>query len=230
MIKILIIDDDEGFKKILQKRLSVFMNKAEFTTFSDLTSVRNHFKSNSQIAFDVVFIDEHLPDGRGKELIAEGIFKDHAVISMSSDVAPEIPGSAVLAGANYFVQKTQISQPLFQPLVKGIVERNVLSQNLAKITQEKIKMDTIKTLVSTLKHEINNPLGAVLGAAYLMKTSDAATPEQIKAAELVESSGTRITEVLNQLSDAFDIEATIKGNQEVFHVPGDSPWSSDNKE
>jgi len=228
-IEILIIDDDTAYKKILKKRLAAFMPTINISDFDDLTSARVSLSTNAKQHYDLIILDEHLPDGRGVELLKEGWFEDLAVITISSDTAPEMPGRAVGAGSMYFLSKVQISDPLFEPLIKGILDRNRMQRTLKDSQLEATKIDTVRTLVATLRHEINNPLGAVLGAAYLMKSNQNASTEQIEAARLVEDSGNRIKHVLDQLCAAISIDSVKKANQKVFHIPGDAPWETSKK-
>lgn len=222
-----IIDDDQSFKRIVEMRLKSFIADLSLTHFTNLASARDYFSKNKEAQIDLVILDQHLPDGRGIEFLSEGWFSDVAVLSMSSDTSPEIPGAAVQAGAAYFLSKTNISEPLFKPLVQGIIDRNRLQRELHKTKMNGVIVETVKTLVGTLRHEINNPLGAVLGAAYLLKTHQTASPEQKDAAELVESSGKRIKHVLDQLCQAIAVEPVQKAHQKVFHIPGDKPWGKE---
>lgn len=232
MRHVLIIDDDPGFRRILEKRLASFLGPIQVTPFPSLGEARSFLKEartlssafEPTISFDLILVDEHLPDGRGTQFVAEGWFRDLAVLSVSSDDAPEVPGASIQAGASYFFAKSDVSLPIFQYLVLGIIERNKLQRELEKVRLETALMDTVKTLIRTLQHEINNPLGAVLGAAYLLRTGDSLTSDQKRAAELVESSGQRIKHVLEQLCQAVKLDSVSKGNQTVYHVPGDKPW------
>lgn len=221
-LKILIIDDDAAFRRILELRFKSFISDINLTTFDNLQDARA-FLSSTKEHFDLVVLDEHLPDGRGVSLLTEGWFEELAVLCVSSDTSPEIPGATLRAGAAYFLNKVQISEPLFEPLVKGIIDRNTIQRQLSQAKLESTKLDTIRTLVATLKHEIKNPLGAVLGAAFLL-VKDSPNQEQKQAAELIESSGKRINHVLDQLCEAAQIEQATKGQQEVFQIPGDEPW------
>jgi response regulator of citrate/malate metabolism len=224
--RILIIDDDLSFKKIVEMRLKAIMPDASVTHFASLTEVRANLRTPESQDFDLIVIDQHLPDGRGSELLAEGWFRDKAILSVSSDNAPEIPGATVQAGATFFLSKRSVSEPLFKPLILGIIDRNRLSKELEQAKLNQAVIDTVKTLVGTLRHEINNPLGAVLGAAYLLSTAQGSTPEQKEAAELVESSGKRIKHVLEQLCKAVELDSVNKANQKVFHIPGDKAWET----
>ena len=223
-IKVFLLEDDAGFKRILELKLKSFMPNCEFSTFDTVEKARTFLRAQKIIDFDLVILDQHLPDGRGNDLLSEGWFEGTGVLSVSSDDSPEMPGASIEAGASYFLNKSNVSQALFEPLVRGIMERNRLQRELSQAKLNQAVMESVRTLVSTLRHEINNPLGAVLGAAYLLRNSPQATKDQVEAAELVESSGKRINHVLKQLCDAIELEGVTKANQKVFHIPGDEPW------
>ena len=225
-LKILVIDDDTQFKRLLELRLRSFMDDVEFTTFDNLTSAREFLKTQTRIDYELVVLDEHLPDGRGVELLREGWFENLAVLTISSDTAPEIPGASLEAGSMFFLNKIQIKEALFEPLIRGIIERNRIQKELSQAQLDAARSDTVRTLVATLRHEINNPLGAVFGAAYILKSNQTATPEQVEAINLVESSSKRIKHVLDELCKVMELEPVTKGNQKVFHIPGDAPWES----
>ena len=94
------------------------------------------------------------------------------------------------------------------------------------------KLDAIKTLISTLRHEINNPLGGIMGASYLLNIDTSAFSEdQIKALRLVEQSTKRIKTVIEQLYKTAEIEEDIqevkKGSETLFQIPGDPNWGKD---
>lgn len=226
MAKILIIDDDSSYKKLLKRRLLSFLPSAEIVDYSSLATAREAIAGAHGREFDLVILDEHLPDGRGVELLEEGAFQDLAVLTISSDSSPDTLGRVVGAGARFFLNKTQISEALFEPLIRGIMDRNKIQRALDESRDAAVRLETVQTLVATLRHEINNPLGAVLGAAYLMKESENVSKEQLEAARLVEESGKRIKHVLDQLCEAIAVDTVKKANQAVFHIPGDVPWHS----
>ena len=182
------------------------------------------YLGNRSDQLDLVILDEHLMDGTGVELLEEGWFKDLAVLCVSSDTNPEIPGRSIKAGATFFLSKLQISEPLFEPLIRGIIDRNKIQQKLEEAKHNETVVETVRTLVSTLKHEIRNPLGVVLGATHLIKLSKDLSADQSKAVEMLEQSGKRINHVLDQLCEAVEIKRVNKANISVFHIPGDAEW------
>lgn len=227
-LRVLIIDDDSSFRKIVSLKLGSLFPDIDTTEYDSLSVAREKLSQKVEMDFDLVVLDQHLPDGKGTDLLAEEWFTDLAVLSVSSDEAPEIPGASIKAGATYFLSKKDVTQPLFEPLVRGIIDRNRLGKEL-KVAHVKQKvMEMAKVHIGTLRHEINNPLGAVLGAAYLIRTSDAATSDQQQAAELVEKSGKRIKHVLDKICEAMEfdteLEAVDKAKHTVFQIPGDEPW------
>lgn len=223
-ISVLLIEDDLQFKKLLEMKLKSILPDAIFHHVTKLADARSLLGSTKRPIIDLVVLDQHLPDGRGVVLLEEGLLEGMAVLAVSSDDSPEIPGANIKAGAAFFLSKTSISQPLIKPLITGILERNRLLSELNEARLKLAVMDSVKTLISTLKHEINNPLGAVLGGAFLLKNAKDASSDQREAAELVEASGKRIKHVLEQLVEATDLSRVEKGGTMVFHIPGDKPW------
>ena len=228
-LAILIIEDDDSFRRVLELKLRLFLGEIEFTNCTTILAARKLLETKPIEEFNLVFLDQHLPDGRGQDLLASGVFKDCAVISVSSDPAPDIPGATIKAGAAFFLEKSRIGESLFRPLVEGVIDRNRIQRELVLAQVDAAVIDSVRTLVSTLRHEINNPLGAVLGAAYLLRNNQHVTPQQREAAELVETSGKRIKHVLDKLCDTIELNPVTKAQTKVFHIPGDKPWGSEEK-
>lgn len=222
--KVLIIEDDLQFKKLLELRLKNFLVEVQFDHCSTIAAAKQFLKDNKAAPFDLVVLDQHLPDGKGLDLYEEGLLDDRAVLAMSSDDSPEIPGANLKAGAAFFLSKTRLSEPLVKPLIYAIIERGKFQRELKEVQIQIAVMSSIRTLVATLRHEINNPLGAVLGGAFLLKNSPNASKEQREAAELIEDSGKRIKHVLEQIIDASALRAVDKADTTVYQIPGDKEW------
>jgi DNA-binding NarL/FixJ family response regulator len=222
--RILIIEDDLNFKKLLEIRLKSIIPSIEIDHFSSIQSAIVFLEAHIETHIDLVVLDQHLPDGRGLQLLTDGHLEGRSVLSVSSDDNPDIPAENIKAGAAFFLSKTQVSQPLFKPLIHAIIERGKFETSLKKVELDLAVSESVKTLVDTLRHEINNPLGAVLGGAFLLKCNPDANKEQIEAAELIEQSGQRIKHVLDQIVKASEQRAVSKSDTKVFHIPGDKSW------
>lgn len=224
----LIVDDDENFRTIVELRLSAWRPGSAFRHAPNLGVARNYLDDKAT-SYDLVVLDQHLPDGYGADLFDHPRLQDATVLAVSADLAPEVPGQAVLAGAAHFLSKHQVSEPLFLPLVEALLERRRLERELLSSRLRQSRLETIRRLLATLRHEINNPLGAVLGGAYLLRTAGSLDSEQTEALRLIEASGNRIKHVIKQLCDTAELEEVQKGHEDLFQIPGDKPWTDEKK-
>ncbi len=222
-MRALIVEDDKQFRKVLELRLTSWREDIELTYAESLAEARA-ILNDIEEPFSLVILDQHLPDGMGPELFEHPALDPSAVLAVSADDSPELPAEAVKAGAKHFLGKRQVSAPLFIPLVEALIERKELEAELLKNKLEQSRMDTIRVLLRTLRHEINNPLGAVLGGAYLVRSSGKLEDEQTKALRLIEQSGNRIKHVIQQLCETVELEEVTKGREQVFQIPGDPKW------
>jgi CheY-like chemotaxis protein len=221
---ILLIDDSADYRRILTMRLKSFLPSATIHTAETVQSALDILRSENGTSFDLVVLDHHLPDGTGLTLLTEPALQNQAILAVSSDDDPQIPGESMRAGATYFLSKSRISEPLFKSIVLGIIDRNKSVRELAELKRKETVMETVKTLIGTLRHEINNPLGAVLGATYILKGAQSNSPDVAEAVRLVEESGKRIKHVLDEISKAVSLDEVMKAKHKVFQIPGDTPW------
>lgn len=225
-LRAFIVDDDVHFRKLVELRLKSWNPAIVFEVAGTLREANEILEKPGQ-SFGLIILDQHLPDGLGPSLFEHPIVREAAVLATSSDRAPELASNAIKAGAHHFLDKRQISEALFLPLVEAVIEKKKLERKLIQQEVQKSKIETIQTLLATLQHEINNPLGGVLGATYLIKVGENALSEdQIEALKLIEQSGARIKHVIKELCEAAELVEVTKGQEKVFQVPGDPDWES----
>ncbi|MBP9838999.1 MAG: response regulator [Proteobacteria bacterium] len=223
MDQIFILEDDGNFLKILEMRLKAWNKEAKTTVAKSIKEAKDLLEK-TDIQFTLAVLDQHLPDGRGLELIDHPKLNAAAILAVSSDNAPELPGNTVKAGAQHFLSKRQVSEPLFPPLLTALVERKKIEEELVQARIKNSRYQSIQTLLATLRHEINNPLGAVIGGTFLLKSKGNLDPQQTEALKLIDESGIRIKHVIKQLCEAAELEEVIKGQETVYQVPGDKKW------
>lgn len=228
-LQALIVEDDQNFQKVVEIRLRSWKEDIQLRVANSIAQARNYLDDKAW-SYSLVILDQHLPDGIGATLLTHPRLQDAAVLAVSADGAPDLPASAVLAGAQHFLSKIQVSEPLFLPLLDALVERKRLEAELLKSKLKQSRLETMKVLLGTLRHEINNPLGAVLGGAYLLRTGNNVGTEQAEAIRLIEASGNRIKHVLSQLCETAELEEVTKGQEKVFQIPGDPAWDKEPKE
>jgi len=219
----LVVEDDTRFQKVVELRLKGWRSDISIR-FADNLAAAKTYLDDKAVAYTLVVLDQHLPDGLGATLFDHPRLEEAAVLAVSADDAPELPANALRAGAQHFLAKRQVSEPLFIPLVEALIERKRLEAELLKTKLRQSRLDTIRVLLGTLRHEINNPLGAVLGGVFLLRTGGKLEGEQSEAIRLIEASGNRIKHVLKQLCETAELEEVTKGQEQVFQVPGDPSW------
>jgi len=219
----LIVDDDQSFAKMISIRLQSWKSDIQILMATSLQQAREVLDAQKK-PIPLAILDQHLPDGLGYEISSHPALKETTILAVSADETPELPGQTVLAGAKHCLGKRQVTTPLFIPLIEAMLERTALEKKLREGELNATKMQTIKTLLATLRHEINNPLGAVLGATYLLQQQEELDEKQVEAIQLIERSGHRIKHVLQQLCEAAELEEVVKAHEQVYHVPGDTPW------
>jgi CheY-like chemotaxis protein len=220
---ILIIDDDRNFRKILSIRLKNGFPSCRIIEMEDLESASAFLENNNNI--DLIILDQHLPDGTGTEFLENRIPRSIPVLSMSSDEAPEIPAATLLKGARFFLTKKNVSEPFFIPLAASLVDRSAIERKMNEAARSAEILESVRTLLRTLQHEINNPLGALFGGMYVLQSDKNLSNDSKEALELANESARRIKKVLDALSETAELEAVHKATETVYHIPGDPDWS-----
>ena len=87
------------------------------------------------------------------------------------------------------------------------LEFNTLAKKLAHL--EELRLEAVKQLVVTIRHNINNSLASLLVLAHKMRNQDGELPpEALKDLHLMEDEACRIGKVLSELTDLRSVEST----------------------
>jgi DNA-binding response OmpR family regulator len=197
MYKILIVDDDKVNGTQLQKRLE----KREFEcTFVE--SGEECLKKLKDNEFDCLLLDIMMPGLSGIDVLKKireekNNFELPIIMVTSRDQTEDIV-EALHLKANDYIQK---------PVnIEVAIARIGTQIKLKELFNESIKgkqLQTINTMITTLNHEINNPLAVAIGNLTILK---------------VKEENERIDKSLNALERITDIVKKIEHlveNQEV---------------
>ncbi|HYT49955.1 MAG TPA: histidine kinase dimerization/phospho-acceptor domain-containing protein [Pyrinomonadaceae bacterium] len=83
---------------------------------------------------------------------------------------------------------------------KSPLDTNELARLSALVSEYESKLADAATLVARIRHEINNPLAALLGQAQLLLREDLSERSR-KRAETIESQAKRIEEIVGELRE-----------------------------
>lgn len=155
--KILLVDDDEMNGNLLKKRLE----KKNFAVsyVSDPQDCLNLLEKES---FDLVLLDIIMPEMSGTEVLVKirekkNNFELPVIMVTAKDEASDVV-EALKKGANDYITK-----PVNMEIAIARVNTQLQIRDLFEDSLKNKQINTINTMVTTLNHEINNPLAIAIG-------------------------------------------------------------------
>jgi FixJ family two-component response regulator len=198
-IRILIIEDDEDYafleKDILTDELDCTIN---------IVCSKESLKSEDILKSDIVLLDFNLPDITGDEIleiIREKI--DIPVIIITGDEQLQIAIKTFKHGATDFLIKSPQNIALLPQIVKRILNEYKNKKLLEEERKEKealnIKIETLRQVLTTLAHYINNSTTTIYGYAQLCEQDPSNVRRCKKLAKIGIKETEKITFVLQEL-------------------------------
>jgi DNA-binding response OmpR family regulator len=187
--KLLLVDDDKMNGTLLQKRL---LKKGFEVDFVD--NAKLCFEALSKTHYDLILLDIMMPDMPGTEVLAKiretkNNFELPVIMVTAKDEASDLV-DALNRGANDYLTK-----PVNMEIATARINTQLQIKDLLEESLKNKQINTINTMVTTLNHEINNPLAIAIGNLSISK-------EKIDA--------TRIEKALNALDRITQIVKKIE--------------------
>lgn len=162
-IKILLVDDDEMNGKLLQKRLIKKDFAVDFVNSPELC-----LKSIEKEVYDLVLLDIMMPEMSGTEVLdiirkTKNNFELPVIMVTAKDEASDIV-DALKKGANDYLTK-----PVNLEIAIARINTQLQIKELIDESLRNKQINTINTMVTTLNHEINNPLAIAIGNLTISK-------------------------------------------------------------
>jgi DNA-binding response OmpR family regulator len=182
---------------------------------------------------DLLILDRILPDGDGgqwcRELKADPAMRDLPVIILTARDRVEERVEGLLGGADDYIPKPYHPEELlarvFGCLRTLALKRELRhkAEELARKNQELIeaqeqiirmeRLAAIGEIGLAIRHEINNPLGTILGYAQLLLQAEGLPSEVCKKLEAISRGAVRIRDVVRRLED-------LREERTVEYLPG----------
>lgn len=189
-MKILLVDDDQDIADYLYTNLSA----RGFSVHHVLSGIEglSYIKNNP---VDLVLLDCNMPVLSGLEVLQKlrrtYSTSELPIIMVTSLSDTKNVVSALEKGCNDYITK-----PVNIETVVARVKAQLSIKRLHMETLEKNKLEALNTVISTLNHEINNPLFIALN--HIRKAHRRADYTQL---EKVDEALVRITNIVKQISD-----------------------------
>jgi CheY-like chemotaxis protein len=172
-MRILLIEDDADQALLTREALSEGLGEVEFVEAGTGTAALGLDLEY----FDAILLDNNLPDMTGLEILNRLNNRPHGpVIMVTGDEVLEVAVEALKKGAEDFVLK---SLELHQ-LLPHIVERAIIMarqrRHMAEVEiserEKKVQLDTLKRIMMTLAHHLNNAIMPITFSAELCQRSE----------------------------------------------------------
>ena len=162
--KILLVDDDVMNGKLLKARL----DKKEKFSCTYVSNANDCFEAFKNETFDIILLDVMMPDMPGTEVLKElrktyNNFELPIIMVTAKDEASDIV-YALKEGANDYITK-----PVHMEIAVARINTQLQVKTLFEESLKNKQINTINTMVTTLNHEINNPLAIAIGNLTISK-------------------------------------------------------------
>lgn len=206
--KILIVDDDSLGLRLMKKALDGKGYKIATAT-NGKTALTKAWANN----FDIIILDIKLPDINGFQICEK--LKQHPATSNvpvifltglnnHKDVVKGFESGAV----------DYISKPFNADEFNKRIDNHLKLRDYAKNLEENARISeeaklNISTFISSLAHELKNPLNSIIGFSEILQGKNISEEEKFSYLKHINGSGQDLLHLLNDLIDLSKIEANL---------------------
>ncbi|PCK09317.1 MAG: hypothetical protein COA42_04745 [Alteromonadaceae bacterium] len=150
-LRILVIDDDEFYRKIIRRELEAAGWRGELV---EACTAREGLSLYHAGVFDCVLLDYHLPDLSGIAAL-QAIMSDKrqtAVIALTGDVRDELPSLMLRSGATDFINKDDISSEVLDRALNYALARRDF---LIKVSEKERENRNLTTELRRANEQLN---------------------------------------------------------------------------
>jgi len=172
-----------------------------------IEAVEEHKKGNTMCIPDV----NAMPDGTAKELMeSQGVQSFIMVPMMNQDECTGFVGFDSVNGLrDYSPAEIQLLE-VFAQLLANVKIRKVMVEQLVIAKEKAEESDRLKSaFLANMSHEIRTPMNGILGFAELLKEPGLDGEEQQNYIAIIEKSGHRMLNIINDIVDISKIEAGL---------------------
>jgi len=206
--KVLIVDDDSLGLRLMTRALEGKGFKIA-TASNGKTALTKAWANN----FDIIILDIKLPDINGFQICEK--LKQHPATSNvpvvfltglnnHSDVVKGFEAGAV----------DYISKPFHPDEFNKRIDNHLKLRDYSKNLEENARISeeaklNISTFISSLAHELKNPLNSIIGFSEVLQGKNISEKEKISYLKHINGSGIDLLSLLNDLIDLSKIEANL---------------------
>jgi len=200
-LQILIIEDDEDHAFLEQ---DVLYDELDCEIF--LIRSKKELDEVNLEELDIILLDFNLPDANGDDLLKEIRQKsDIPVIIITGDDHLDTAIQTLKHGANDFIVKSPHNLTILPRIVTRVYDefqgRLTLSKQMKEKENLKTKVETLRQVLATLAHYINNSTTTIFGYAQLCEQNPDNADRCLKLAKIGIKETQKITLVIRELEN-----------------------------
>lgn len=189
----LVIDDDPSIVRFLE----IYLEGQGFRIHSALTGAEG-IETARQLVPDIILLDYVMPDLNGLEVLRR-LKQDErtrsipvVVLTARSEVGEKVKGLDL--GVDDYITKPFDIRELKARLVSILTRRREQVE-----TTEAEKLKTLREVIASVSHEVNNPLAAILMCAEALERRHTELEDVTEKSRVIQENVLRIRDILKRL-------------------------------
>lgn len=181
-----------------------------FDSNGKIMSVNNSFCNNFNLVQNLLLnqnIEPMIEQLKVTEECRNHILTREPMTDVECSYSNPIKGLRIMNLTLYAIKLTDGESLL---IIEDITERKQNEQELIKAKEKAEESDRLKSaFLSNMSHEIRTPMNGILGFAELLKEPGLTGEEQQEYIRIIEKSGARMLNIINDIVDISKIEANL---------------------
>jgi len=206
-MRIALVEDNRFHAVLFEQAVHERYPDAVIAVFSSGKAI---LRSQGEATFDLIVLDFNLPDIDGLQLLSilRARDPDIPIIMITGVGSEQTAVEAMKSGATDYITKSGDYGSAIPRVLKQAYRKQQLiikNRRLEAKARDMEKLETITITASTLNHEINNPLMAILGnVELLIAEGGISDPETRRKLEMIETSARRIRNITHHLTNLIN--------------------------
>ncbi|MCK5125000.1 MAG: response regulator [candidate division Zixibacteria bacterium] len=210
-LKIGLVEDNRFHAILFEQSVKEKYPQASLRFFS---TGGEFLKSLKTEKYDIICLDFHLPDYTGLELLSlvRAEITDVPIIIITGAGSEQIAVEAMKSGATDYITKSTEYTQTIPRVIKQAYQRQRLILKNRRLEEKSVnaeKLKTITIMTSTLNHEINNPLMAIMGNVELLMDNPQLQDKSVKEKlSMISDLALRIQSITKQMANLTTASTT----------------------
>lgn len=187
-LRILLVDDNADHLFLTRRDLQSHLTCEVLTAQSGADALRQIAEAQSENgpSFDVILLDNGLPDMSGLDLLSSLRQSESPtpVILMTGQGSEAIAVEALRRGASDYIVKAGSGGGIVAAVVEQVIERDRMKRRNEQLESEHVRfarLAAIGEVAAGIAHEIRNPMTVISGMASLLRDNlDRLPPDQLR--------------------------------------------------